>query len=104
MREVGTFCYRCYKILYNKTFFFSIAVIDSVIEYVIFFPFQLTSQHPYMETFVGKPHVYTIDINDLELVESTLKEILSLEVSLSSGSEVQQQQKYDSISLPFSHL
>ena len=57
-----------------------------------------------METFVGKPHVYTIDINDLELVESTLKEILSLEVSLSSGSEVQQQQKYDSISLPFSNL
>lgn len=52
------------------------------------FPFQLTSQHPYMETFVGKPHVYTIDINDLELVESTLKEILSSEVSLSFGSEI----------------
>ncbi|KAL9979523.1 hypothetical protein ACROYT_G017198 [Oculina patagonica] len=42
---------------------------------------ELTSQHPYMETFIGKPHVYTIDINNLELVESTLKEILSSEVT-----------------------
>lgn len=49
------------------------------------FSFQLTSQHPYMETFIGKPHVYTIDINDLELVDSTLKEILSSEVSLSTA-------------------
>ncbi|XP_068704273.1 alpha-1,6-mannosylglycoprotein 6-beta-N-acetylglucosaminyltransferase A-like [Montipora foliosa] len=40
----------------------------------------VTSQHPYMETFVGKPHVYTIDINNLDLVESTVKEILSTKV------------------------
>ena len=33
-----------------------------------------------METFIGKPYVYTIDVNNLELVESTLKEILSSEV------------------------
>ena len=39
-----------------------------------------------METFVGKPHVYTIDISNLELVEATIREILSLEVSLLSGS------------------
>ena len=42
---------------------------------------QLTSQHPYAETFIGKPHVYTIDISNLELVESTIKEIISLEVT-----------------------
>lgn len=41
---------------------------------------ELTSQHPYMETFIGKPHVYTIDIKNLDLVESTVKEILSSEV------------------------
>ena len=41
---------------------------------------QLTSQHPYMETFIGKRHVYTIDINNLDLVEATIKEIISLEV------------------------
>ena len=41
---------------------------------------QLTSQHPYMETFIGKPHVYTIDVNNLDLVEATIKEIISLEV------------------------
>jgi len=33
-----------------------------------------------METFIGKPHVYTIDIKNLDLVESTVKEILSSEV------------------------
>ena len=33
-----------------------------------------------METFIGKPHVYTIDVNNLDLVEATIKEILSLEV------------------------
>ncbi|CAH3195629.1 unnamed protein product, partial [Porites evermanni] len=41
---------------------------------------ELTSQHPYMETFIGKPHVYTIDVNNLDLVEVTIKEIMSLEV------------------------
>lgn len=40
----------------------------------------LTSQHPYMETFVGKPYTHTIDINNLDLVESTIKEIISKEV------------------------
>ena len=34
-----------------------------------------------METFIGKPYVYTIDVNNLELVESTVKEILSSEVT-----------------------
>ena len=34
-----------------------------------------------MEMFIGKPHVYTIDVNNLELVESTVKEILSSEVT-----------------------
>jgi len=33
-----------------------------------------------METFIGKPHVYTIDVNNLDLVEATIKEIISLEV------------------------
>ena len=33
-----------------------------------------------MEKFVGKPHVYSIDINDLSLVESTIKEIVSKKV------------------------
>ncbi|XP_073232225.1 alpha-1,6-mannosylglycoprotein 6-beta-N-acetylglucosaminyltransferase A-like [Porites lutea] len=41
---------------------------------------EVTSQHPYMETFIGKPHVYTIDVNNLNLVEATIKEIISLEV------------------------
>ena len=42
---------------------------------------QLTSQHPYAEVFIGKPHVFTIDIKNLSLVEETVKEILNTEVS-----------------------
>ena len=57
------------------------------LEHIDIFPtpfhlFQLTSQHPYMETFVGKPYTHTIDINNLDLVESTIKEIISKEVIL----------------------
>ena len=33
-----------------------------------------------METFIKKPHVYTIDINDLGLVEASIKEIVSRKV------------------------
>ncbi|KAL9958754.1 hypothetical protein ACROYT_G035812 [Oculina patagonica] len=41
---------------------------------------ELTSQHPYAEAFIGKPHVFTVDINNLTLVEETIKEILNTEV------------------------
>lgn len=40
----------------------------------------VTSQHPYCEEFVGKPHVYTIDINNASAVEQVMKEILVKEV------------------------
>ena len=33
-----------------------------------------------MEIFVGEPHVYTINIDNLEAVESTLKKIMSSQV------------------------
>ena len=33
-----------------------------------------------MEIFVGEPHVYTIKIDNLEAVESTLKKIMSSQV------------------------
>ncbi|XP_066264116.1 alpha-1,6-mannosylglycoprotein 6-beta-N-acetylglucosaminyltransferase A-like isoform X1 [Branchiostoma lanceolatum] len=41
---------------------------------------QLTSQHPYVEVFVGKPHVYTVDIDDAESVEAALTEIKNSKV------------------------
>ncbi|KAI0234122.1 Alpha-1,6-mannosylglycoprotein 6-beta-N-acetylglucosaminyltransferase A, partial [Lamellibrachia satsuma] len=34
---------------------------------------KLTSQVPYMERFMGSPHVYTLDIEDTQLVADTLK-------------------------------
>ncbi|RMX57963.1 hypothetical protein pdam_00020016 [Pocillopora damicornis] len=40
---------------------------------------NLTSQHPYAEVFIGKPHVFTVDISNLSHVEEALKEILKTE-------------------------
>ena len=41
-----------------------------------------TSKHPYAEVFIGEPHVATVDIGNLSLVEDTVKRILNLEVSI----------------------
>lgn len=38
---------------------------------------QLASQQPYAEQFIGEPHVYTININDLQQVKETIKKILA---------------------------
>lgn len=37
---------------------------------------EITSQHSYLEKYVGEPYVYTIDTTDAELVRSTLIKIL----------------------------
>ena len=46
----------------------------------LFFLFQLTSQHPYAEVFIGRPHVWTIDLGNQEEVEDAVKAILSQKV------------------------
>ncbi|OCT63353.1 hypothetical protein XELAEV_180444491mg, partial [Xenopus laevis] len=38
---------------------------------------ELTSQHPYAEVYIGKPHVWTVDINNRDEVEKAVKEILN---------------------------
>ncbi|KAG9464033.1 hypothetical protein GDO78_020624 [Eleutherodactylus coqui] len=38
---------------------------------------KLTSQHPYAEVYIGKPHVWTVNINDPEEVEKAVKAILN---------------------------
>lgn len=38
---------------------------------------KLMSQHPYMEIFIGRPHVYTVDIKDEHAVKRIVKEILN---------------------------
>ncbi|XP_076443774.1 alpha-1,6-mannosylglycoprotein 6-beta-N-acetylglucosaminyltransferase A-like [Babylonia areolata] len=40
---------------------------------------EVTSQHPYAEVFIGKPHVYTIDIHNLTEVEAAVQEALRLD-------------------------
>nr|XP_058948310.1 alpha-1,6-mannosylglycoprotein 6-beta-N-acetylglucosaminyltransferase A-like [Pocillopora verrucosa] len=41
---------------------------------------NLTSQNPYAEVFIGKPHVFTVDISNLSHVEEAVKEMLRTEV------------------------
>ncbi|XP_058050072.1 alpha-1,6-mannosylglycoprotein 6-beta-N-acetylglucosaminyltransferase A [Ahaetulla prasina] len=41
---------------------------------------ELTSQHPYAEVYIGKPHVWTVNINDLSEVEQAVKAILSQKI------------------------
>ncbi|POI36097.1 hypothetical protein CIB84_000150 [Bambusicola thoracicus] len=41
---------------------------------------KLTSQHPYAEVYIGKPHVWTVDINDLSEVEKAVKSILNQKI------------------------
>lgn len=43
--------------------------------------FQLTSQHPYAEVFIGRPHVWTVDLSNREEVEDAVKAILNQKVA-----------------------
>ncbi|XP_073926717.1 alpha-1,6-mannosylglycoprotein 6-beta-N-acetylglucosaminyltransferase A isoform X3 [Castor canadensis] len=41
---------------------------------------ELTSQHPYAEVFIGRPHVWTVDLNNQEEVEDAVKAILNQKI------------------------
>ncbi|XP_074519713.1 alpha-1,6-mannosylglycoprotein 6-beta-N-acetylglucosaminyltransferase B-like isoform X2 [Halichoeres trimaculatus] len=41
---------------------------------------QISSQHPYAETFIGKPHVWTVDVTNKTDVQETVRAILRSEV------------------------
>lgn len=41
---------------------------------------QISSQHPYAETFIGKPHVWTVDLTNRTDVRQALRAILHTEV------------------------
>ncbi|XP_043944964.1 alpha-1,6-mannosylglycoprotein 6-beta-N-acetylglucosaminyltransferase B [Protopterus annectens] len=41
---------------------------------------EVSSQHPYAETFIGKPHVWTVDYNNSEEIETTIKSIMRTQV------------------------
>ena len=44
------------------------------------FPSQISSQHPYAEEFIGRPHVWTVDMANRTDVREALKAILSTKV------------------------
>uniref|UniRef100_A0A8D2MY05 alpha-1,6-mannosyl-glycoprotein 6-beta-N-acetylglucosaminyltransferase n=1 Tax=Zonotrichia albicollis TaxID=44394 RepID=A0A8D2MY05_ZONAL len=41
---------------------------------------EVSSQHPYAEDFIGKPHVWTVDYNNSEEFEAAIKTIMRTEV------------------------
>ncbi|NXD10642.1 MGT5B acetylglucosaminyltransferase, partial [Nothocercus nigrocapillus] len=41
---------------------------------------EVSSQHPYAEAFIGKPHVWTVDYNNSEEFEAAVKAIMSTQV------------------------
>lgn len=45
-----------------------------------FFLPQVSSQHPYAEQYIGRPHVITIDYNNTEEFDATIREILKINV------------------------
>jgi len=47
--------------------------------------FQVSSQHPYAEDFIGKPHVWTVDYNNSEEFEAAIKTIMRTQVRLRGG-------------------
>lgn len=42
---------------------------------------QVSSQHPYAEQYIGRPHVITIDFNNSEEFDATIREIMRINVS-----------------------
>lgn len=42
----------------------------------------MSSQHPYAEDFIGKPHVWTVDYNNSEEFEAAIKAIMRTQVRL----------------------
>ncbi|XP_015224510.1 PREDICTED: alpha-1,6-mannosylglycoprotein 6-beta-N-acetylglucosaminyltransferase B-like, partial [Cyprinodon variegatus] len=41
---------------------------------------KVSSQHPYAEEYIGRPHVITIDFNNSEVFEATIREIMKIDV------------------------
>lgn len=41
---------------------------------------QVSSQHPYAEQYIGKPHVITIDYNNSEEFDAAIREIMKINV------------------------
>ncbi|XP_019398222.1 PREDICTED: alpha-1,6-mannosylglycoprotein 6-beta-N-acetylglucosaminyltransferase B isoform X2 [Crocodylus porosus] len=41
---------------------------------------EVSSQHPYVEDFIGKPHVWTVDYNNSEEFEAAIKAIMKTKV------------------------
>lgn len=41
---------------------------------------QVSSQHPYAEQYIGRPHVITVDFNNTEELDAAIREIMRVNV------------------------
>lgn len=48
--------------------------------YPLFLFCQVSSQHPYAEQYIGRPHVMTVDYNNSEEFETAVREIMRMKV------------------------
>lgn len=46
--------------------------------------FQVSSQHPYAEQYIGRPHVITVDFNNSEEFDAAIRDIMKINVCLQS--------------------
>lgn len=63
-----------WKLLLNRSFEETLSCLFYI------FLFQITSQNPYAEVFVGRPLVQTVDIKNLTEVEEALRDIINTKV------------------------
>lgn len=54
--------------------------LNSTQVYSLFLFCQVSSQHPYAEQYIGRPHVMTVDYNNSEEFETAVREIMRMKV------------------------
>ena len=70
--------------LFSSTKIFVFVVVDEKNTGVDWSDGQITSQVPYFEEFIGPPHTYTVDYDDVNALRAVLNNITSSTVRLVS--------------------
>ncbi len=64
---------------------------------------QVSSQHPYAEQYIGRPHVMTVDYNNSLEFDSAIREIMRTKVLLCTvhpqGQKIEREKPFLSIQL-----
>ena len=80
MKEKYVMCLRVRTVQKSQLYSYENIQSSSVFNLYYVVIIQVTSQNPYVEVFVGKPFVQTVDINNVTEVEVALQEIIKTKV------------------------